>query len=162
MGNRPQISTTDVAPTLSADIDANSSIQSSDVEKPDIALAINTDINDPVTNKYIKDLGFMEEVVEFVVGKTRDKNDPDPIIAGVNGIMRVIKLGEPQKLPRKFLNVLINTVVDVTTHEYVDEDGLKQTRMQTQGMPSLQIQILNDPSGVKGMQWFAAAQHGRL
>jgi hypothetical protein len=158
--NRPKITTQDVAPTINHDIDLSSNIATDDIERPDLAIATETSMTDPVTRKYVRDLAFMEEIVEFVVAKTHDKNEPNPIIAGVNGIPKVIERGVRYKLPRKFLNALINTVTDTNTHEYLDQDGLKQTRIETITSPSLQIQLISDPSGQSGMQWFAQAQHG--
>lgn len=159
MSNRPKITTSDVAPQISHDIDLSSNIATEDIERPDLAIATDTSMDDPNTNKYVRDLAFMEDIVEFVVGKTKDKNEPDPIIAGVNGISRVIKRDAVQRLPRKFLNALISTTTDVDTVEFVDEKGLQQTRIQTVTTPALQIQLLSDPRGRDGIEWFRKAYY---
>lgn len=157
---RPQITTKDVAPTIKNDVDLASTIAFDDIERPDLAIATDTSMQDPVTLRYAKDLAFMEEEVTFMVAKTHDKSAADPLVVGVNGQNRVIKRGERYTMARKFLNAMISTFTDVDTHEYVDKNGLSQTRVETVTNPSLQIQVLNDPAGQIGMEWFARAQHG--
>lgn len=159
-GSRPQITTKDVAPTIAHDVDLASTILLEDIERPDLAIATNTSMNDPVTADYVKDLAFMEQEVEFILLPTHDKSAPNPIIAGVNGIDRTIYRNQRYKLARKFLNAMISTLTEVSTHEYVDSKGLSQTRVETVTTPALQIQMLNDPAGQAGMEWFAKAQHG--
>jgi len=160
-GNRPKITTADVAPTINNTVEtADARVRNEDLDRPDLAIATQTSMNDPVTRKYVDDLAFMEQEVEFVIAKTHDKNDPNPIIAGVNGVSKVIQRGLRYKLPRKFLNVLLNSFTDVSTHEYIDKDGLSQTRIETITNPSLQVQVLHDPAGAEGMAWFARTQHG--
>lgn len=158
--SRPKITTQDVAPTVKHSVDLSSSIAAEDIERPDLAIATDTSLNDPVTKQYVKDLAFMEDVVEFVVAKSHDKNEPDPLIAGVNGTNKIIQRGVKYRLPRKFLNAMINTFSDINTHEYIDSNGLSQTRVEMTTNPSLQIQLLVDPAGQEGMAWFARTQHG--
>lgn len=159
--NRPKITTSDVAPTFQATVDAHASIATEDIDRPEIAVVTGSSMNDPVTKDYLRDLAFMEDIIEFIVAKTKDKNDPNPIIAGNSGQMRVIELGKRHRMARKFLDSLINTVVDISTSEYTDDQGLRQTKITQIFTPSLQIQIINDPSPY-GMEWFARAQHGAL
>lgn len=159
---RPQITTEDVAPEIDADIDIASTIAKEDIERPDLAAVTDSSITDPVTLKYIQDLAFMEEEVTFVVAKTKDKNEPNPILAGNNGNTKPISLGVVVKMARKFLDSIINTVTETSTQEYMDDAGLKQTRILTHSTPSLSIQIIDDPSMLKGREWFAARQYGRL
>jgi len=158
--NRPQITTKDVAPTIVNDVDLSSKIAAEDIDRPDLAIATDTNMNDPVTAKYVADLAFMEQEVEFMVQKTPDKTAADPLVVGVNGVTRVVKRGDRYKMARKFLNAMISTHTEVGTHEYIDSNGLSQTRVETITTPSLQIQILNDPAGAEGFNWFARAQHG--
>lgn len=153
---RPKITTEDVAPSIQNTIDLSSEIAKEDIDRPDLYVMEDTDHND----KYFKDLAFMEEVVTFSVGKTKDKNEPNPIIAGCNGQSLVIERGKQIKAPRKFLNVLISQVFDIDTAEYIDQNGLKQTRLDTVHSPALPLQLYNDPSGQKGFDWFARAQQG--
>lgn len=159
MSRLPKIITNDVAGDIHHNIDASSTIATEDIERPDLAIATDTSMNDPTTVQYVRDLAFMEDIVEFVVGKTKDKNEPDPIICGVNGISRVIKRDVVQRLQRKFLNALISTTTDVDTVEFVDEKGLQQTRIQTVTTPALQIQLLSDPRGRDGIEWFRKAYY---
>lgn len=159
-GSRPQITTKDVAPTIVNDVDLASTIALGDIDRPDLAIATETSMDDPVTAKYAKDLAFMEQEVEFMLLPTQDKTAPNPIVVGVNGINRAVYRNQRYKLARKFLNAMISTLTDVNTHEYKDEKGLSQTRVETITTPSLQIQVLNDPAGQVGMEWFARAQHG--
>lgn len=159
-GSRPQITTKDVAPTIVKNVDLASNIALEDIDRPDLAIATETSMDDPVTAKYAKDLAFMEQEVEFILHPTQDKTAPNPIVVGVNGINRVIYRNQRYKLARKFINAMISTVTDVNTHEYKDGQGLSQTRVETITTPSLQIQVLNDPAGAVGMEWFARAQHG--
>lgn len=158
--NRPQITTKDVAPAIVSDIDIASTISLEDIERPDLIIATDTSMKDPVTAKYLHDLAFMEQEVDFTVLKTADKTAADPLVVGVNGVNKVLRRGERYKLARKFLNAMISTFTDVNTHEYIDSKGLSQTRVETVTTPALQIQILNDPAGAEGMEWFARAQHG--
>lgn len=158
--NRPQITTKDVAPTITNQVDLASTIALEDIDRPDLIIATQTSMNDPVTAKYAHDLAFMEQEVTFTVMKTPDKSAPNPIIVGVNGPTKTIWRGEHYTMARKFLNAMISTFTDVDTHEYIDHQGLSQTRVETVTTPSLQIQILNDPAGAEGMAWFAKAQHG--
>lgn len=152
---RPKITTEDVAPTINQSIDMSSSIATEDIDHPNVDIVTDIDPN----GQYIRDLDFMEEVVTFIVGKG-GKFDPNPIIAGCNGQNLVIERGKPVKAKRKFLNTLINTVFSLDTQEYLDDNGLKQTKVETTHTPSLSIQLLVDPSGQKGMEWFANVQHG--
>ena len=158
--NRPQITTKDVAPTITNQVDLASTIALEDIDRPDLIIATQTSMNDPVTAKYAHDLAFMEQEVTFTVMKTADKSAPNPIIVGVNGPTKTVWRGERYTMARKFLNAMISTFTDVDTHEYIDHQGLSQTRVETVTTPSLQIQVLNDPAGAEGMAWFAKAQHG--
>ncbi len=159
-GSRPQITTKDVAPTITNEVDLASTIAFDDIERPDLAIVTEDSMDSPAIKKYAQDLAFMEQEVQFTVMKTADKTAADPLVVGVNGVNRVVKRGEIYKMPRKFLNAMISTFTDVNTHEYVDDNGLSQTRVETITTPALQIQILNDPAGQLGMEWFARAQHG--
>lgn len=156
MKQRSMIDTSDVAPTLQRSMDMPSTTATEDLDRDQIHVATDMDPND----KYIRDLAFMEEKVTFIVAKTRDKNEPNPIIAGCNGQSVVVERGKPIKEARKFLNSLINTTMDIDTYEYTDNDGLKQTRIETLHSPALQIQLIADPSGERGMSWFTRSQHG--
>lgn len=159
-GSRPQITTKDVAPTIVNKVDLASDIALGDIDRPDLAIATDTSMDDPVTKKYAQDLAFMEQEVEFMILPTTDKSAPNPLILGVNGVNRVAYRGQIYKMARKFLNTAINTFTDVNTEEYTDGKGLSQTRVGTITTPALQIQVLNDPAGQVGMEWFAKAQHG--
>ena len=159
-GARPQITTKDVAPTIINDVDLASTIAKDDIDRPDLSIATETSMQDPVTLKYIKDLMFMEDEVEFMLLETDNSSAADPIVAGVNGVNKIVKRGVQYKMARKFLNSMISTLTSVDTHEYKDEKGLSQTRVQTRTTPALQIQLLNDPAGADGFAWFARAQHG--
>jgi hypothetical protein len=141
-------------------VDLASDIKLAEIDRPDLIIATDTNMNDPVTAKYAHDLAFMEQEVEFMVLKTADKTAPNPLVVGVNGPFMTIWRGKRYTAARKFLNAMISTFTDVDTHEYIDEKGLSQTRVETVTSPSLQIQVLNDPAGVEGMEWFARAQHG--
>lgn len=159
-GSRPQITTKDVAPTITNQVDLASTIALEDIDRPDLAIATDTSMNDPVTAKYAHDLAFMEQEIEFLVSETQDKTAPNPIVVGVNGINKVIYRKQRYKMARKFLNAMISTFTDVDTKEYVDANGLSQTRVETVTTPALNIQLLNDPAGALGFEWFAKAQHG--
>lgn len=159
-GSRPQITTKDVAPTIVNHVDLASTIALEDIERPDLAIATDTSMDDPVTAKYAKDLAFMEQEVDFILHPTQDKTAPNPIVVGVNGVNRVVYRNQRYKMARKFLNAMIATLTDVNTHEYIDANGLSQTRVETVTTPALQIQVLNDPAGPVGFEWFARAQHG--
>ena len=92
-GARPQITTKDVAPTIVNDVDLASTIAKEDIDRPDLAIATETSMQDPVTLKYINDLKFMEEEVEFMLLETENNAAADPIVVGVNGVNKVVKRG---------------------------------------------------------------------
>jgi|JI10StandDraft_1071094.scaffolds.fasta_scaffold99871_4 hypothetical protein len=155
---KPKITTADVADVKESIIDPSNPIIEQ-IERPDLLVS-----SENTSDKYFEDLAFMEQKVSFTVSASHDKNEPNPILAGVNGETHCIYRGVKHVLPRKFLNALINTVTDVETFETLDSSGLRQTQFKTTSKPSLSIQYLpdgmQDPAGDKGYKWFAKLYHG--
>ena len=155
---KPKITTEDVNFSTEHIIDV-SAPTIAEIDRPDLTVA-----SENTSSNYYEDLDFMEQVVSFAVARTSDKNEPNPIQSGVNGEHKLIYRGVTYKLPRKFLNALINSTSSIDTEEFLDHNGLRQTRVITTTTPSLTIQYLPDgmpdPAGAKGVKWFANAYHG--
>lgn len=151
---RPMINTSDVRGTESHFIDAHSSIPTDEIE---IAVVTNEDINSDSIAKYARDLRFMEEPVTFILANTNNKNDPNPILVGVNGEERVIWRSQVYTLARKFLNTLFETVHEMSTQQYQDQNGVTQTRFVRTVSPAYSVSVMQDTPD--GRKWFERIQN---
>lgn len=151
---RPMINTSDVRGTESHIIDAHSSIPTDEIE---IAVVTNEDINSDSIAKYARDLHFMEQEVTFILANTNNKNDPNPIMVGVNGEERVIWRSQSYTLARKFLNTLFETVHEMGTQQYQDNNGVTQTRFVRTVSPAYSVTVMQDTP--EGRKWFERIQN---
>lgn len=154
MKQRPMINTSDVIGTETSIIDAHSSIPTDEIE---LAVVTNADINSEPIAKYARDLAFMEQKVTFILANTNNKNDPNPILLGVNGEQKVVWRGKPYTMARKFLNTMFETISDYTTQQYRDEKGMDQTRFVRTVSPAFSISLMNDSP--EGRLWFEKIQN---
>ena len=146
--SRPKISTNDLAPAQEQTIDLASTI-----EKPEMAVVTDESLDSPYLKEYLKELEFMKQEVEFVVAPSEDKYAPNPVNCGVNGDIRFLQRGQRYRLPRMFLNALINTVFRVETRVYKDANGLDQTEIKKIPTSALTISVFDDPAGETGRRW---------
>ena len=153
MGNetlhkRPKINTNELELSPEQTIDLASSI-----EKPEMAIVTDESVNSPQMQEYLKELEFMRQEVEFLVTPSDDPNAPNPVPCGVNGVIHFLKRGQTYKLPRMFLNALINPSFTVHTRTYKDAEGLDQTEIKKIPVNTVNVSIVNDPAGMLGHNW---------
>lgn len=125
----------------------------STIEKPEMAIVTDESLDSPHLKEYLNELNFMKQEVEFMVSPSEDPNAPNPVTCGVNGVIHYLKRGETYKLPRMFVNALINTVFRVETRTYKDENGLDQTEIKKIPTNAFNISITYDPAGETGRRW---------
>jgi len=158
-GKRPMITTNDVAEPVNTDIDLHSSIPEQKVYDTlaDINFAMVTDesMKDANIKKYAADLKFMEEMVSFVV-QPGSKDEAPVLTLGVNGQNVHVTRGQPIRAARKFLNTLFTFTHEMSTEQYVDANGLTQTRVKRMQQPAYPVSLLEDTQ--EGRNWFAANQ----
>ena len=142
----PQHNSTDFKGPDNYEIDLSSTLD--EIERPDLAVVTNADLNSPHVTEYNRDLAFMEDILEILVHKSEDKHAPDPVTCGVNGVIKVIKRGERFKMARKFVDALIKTSFRTETVQYKDENGIDQTKIEHIPVQNCAVQIVNDPAPV--------------
>lgn len=108
-----------------------------------------------ITKEKAEMLRFMEEPIEIMVHDTNDPNaDPLPHVT-VNGVNQYFFRGERQTVKRKYVQLLVRPkTTSFGNEEYTDARGNKAYRWPAHTAPELQITILHDPSGAKGLAWF--------
>jgi len=151
---RADIQTGDVEPPKETTIDLASTIRDEDIERPDLVMVSDQDMNDPVVKEYARDLAFNEDILTIEVADTDDPNADNPVSAGCNGEAKHFYRGVQYKVPRKFVDSLIKTVNGVKTKQYQDEDNVYQTKIDKTPKPRYPIAILHDPAGETGRRWF--------
>lgn len=159
MSRRPMINTNDVAEPKNTNIDLHSSIPEQQVYDTlqDLNFATVTDesMKDDNIKKYARDLAFMEEKVVFVV-QPGSKDEAPVLTLGVNGQNVHVTRGQPVRAARKFLNTLFTFTHEMSTEQYVDANGLTQTRVKRMQQPAYPVSLLEDTQ--EGRNWFAANQ----
>lgn len=153
---RSRIETNDAGlpPTQTVDL-------ASTIDKPELAVVADEDMNSPGVAEYTRYIAFFEEPVTFVVAESEDPNAPKTVTTGNNGVVHFLERGKQYTLARKFVDSLINVVYRITTQTYKDENNLDQTRLIKTPTTAYNISILNDPSGEQGRRWFLhKIQHG--
>jgi len=157
--NRPMINTNDVAEPVNTNIDLASTKSTDQVYKTleDINLAIVTDesLASPTVSKHAKDLAFMEEQVTFIVNGG-SKEDAPVLTLGVNGQNVNVVRGQPIRCARKFLNTLFTFTHEMSTEQYVDHNGLTQTRVGKRQQPAYPVSLMDDT--IEGRNWFQQQQ----
>lgn len=104
---------------------------------------------------YAEELGFLEEKVTIIVLPSDKDDDPRLIPIGVNGKTQHIIVGRPQKVRRKYVNVLAQAKRR-RYKQQVGRDastGLEYNRMQPRTVPRYNFSVIHDPSGEKGALW---------
>ena len=97
----------------------------------------------------------MEEMVTFVVQPGNEQDAP-VLTLGVNGENVYVTRGQPIRAARKFLNTLFTFTHDMATEQYVDANGLIQTRVKRFQKPAYPVSVIEDTQ--EGRNWFAANQ----
>jgi hypothetical protein len=153
------INTNDVAEPKNTNIDLHSSIPEQQVYATlqDLNFATVTDesLKDANIKKYARDLAFMEQKVTFVV-QPGSKDESPVLTLGVNGQNVHVTRGQPVRAARKFLNTLFTFTHEMSTEQYVDENGLTQTKVKRKQQPAYPVSLLEDTQ--EGRNWFAANQ----
>lgn len=153
MPPRPKVETKDVKLPDEQTIDLSKG--ANDV---DLAVVTDDDVDKPWMKEYLSDLAFNEQIVEFSIGLDSNPNAENPVPCGCNGKIHHLERGKRYKLPRKFLDSIIRTTFRVKTKEYIDDEGLKQTRIKRIPTAAYPIAIHHDPAndGGKdlGTRWF--------
>lgn len=159
MRHRTQIQSSDADLPESREIDLSSNKPLDDDE---LHLVTGESMGDERIKNLLKEehdmRTFMEEKVTFMIAETSDKNAPNPVSAGVNGIQRHFWRGKQYTEARKFIDSLIKVTFGVKTINFTDEKGLHQTKIETVPSMVYPIQILSDPSGRIGHNWFLHQQ----
>ena len=158
-GKRPMITTNDVAEPVNTNIDLHSSIPETKVydtlAESNFAMVTDESLKDANIKKYAQDLKFMEEMVTFVVQPGNEQDAP-VLTLGVNGQNVHVTRGQPIRAARKFLNTLFTFTHDMATEQYVDANGLIQTRVKRFQKPAYPVSVIEDTQ--EGRNWFAANQ----
>jgi len=146
--NRPIITTNDGKIPESQEIDL-----SMNAEQPDLAIVTDESMNSPVVKQYARELAFMEDVLQVIVGETEDPNAENPVMAGCNGETVKLYRGQQYSIKRKFVDSLIRTTFRVSTKHFKDSEGCDQTKMVKTPTRAYNISILEDPAGELGRRW---------
>lgn len=96
---------------------------------------------------------FMEDVLTIRIERGREKNAPAWVDVYVNGVCQWIKVGEVQKVKRKFIEVLARSqpFSVTTTHGSTNEER-PQNRIERSQFAQYPFSVLNDPSPM-GHEW---------
>jgi len=151
---RAAIETKDVEPPKASTVMMESDVATEDIDRPDLVVITDESVNSPVVKEYMADLKFMEDIIEFSISPTTDKNAENPVPCGVNGVVHHIPRGKRVKLARKFVDSLIKREDAVQTVNYKDKDGVDQTKIEKTPAMKYPLSIHNDPAGEVGTRWF--------
>ena len=159
MTKRSQIQSTDLELPETQEIDL---ALSKPVDHDQIYAVTNESMHDERLQALLKEekemRDFMEEKVTFMIAQSDDEHAIDPVPCGVNGVHKYFKRGVEYREPRKFIDSLIKVAFRVKTINYEDKNGVYQTKLEKAPVLAYPIQILNDPSGIKGQRWFQHQQ----
>lgn len=135
------------------DIDLSSTLAADEIERPDLVVVTDTNLNTPHVAEYIRITAFMEDILTVRVAESEDPYAPDPVTAGNNGVIKIFKRGETYKVARKFIDSLIKTSFRTKTVQYKDANGLDQTRIVQIPVHNVIVDVIEDPAGAYGRQW---------
>jgi len=160
---KPQITSADAELPENQDVDISSYMDDDDIE---VQIAGANTLQDDRMKAFLVEekamRAFMEEPITFTIAESDDPNAPNPVAAGVNGVIKHFTRGEVYTVPRKFIDSLIKVTWRVKTVNYEDKDKLMQTRIERVPHLAYPLQILNDPSGMgssdRGRRWFLHQQ----
>lgn len=152
---RPRIQTNDVdTGTIQSTIDLSSDINADDIDRDsEISVVSGMGLDSPAMKEQMKELAFMEDIVEFTVGSDTNPFAIDPIPVGVNGVQKAFKRGQVYREARKFLNNLIIKQDNIKTVNYKDDNNVDQTKIDKTSSLVYPVSIINDPSP-NGRRWF--------
>lgn len=153
MKQRSQIETRDARLPDKQTIDLSGGVD--DVE---LAVVTDADVDKPWLAEYNKDLAFNEQILEFSIGRDSNPYAENPVPCGCNGVIHQLQRGKRYRLARKFVDSLIKTTFRVETEEFIDEKGLKQTRVHRIPAEAYPLSIHHDPANEDGKdvgkRWF--------
>jgi len=147
----PSHSSSDFEGPGNFEIDLSSTLD--EIERPDMAVVTDADLNSPHVLEYAKDLAFMEDMLTIQVAKSEDRNAPDPVSCGVNGVPKLFKRGEVYKVAHKFVDALIKTSFRTETIQFKDANGIDQTKIEQIPVHNVTVQVFEDPAGDVGRRW---------
>jgi len=104
----------------------------------------------PSTEK-ADEIKFNEEVLTVIVHESTDPNDDPMPAVWVNGVSQYFPRGVEIDVKRKFVGVLARTKKTTYTQERLpDNAGYRNIPHTRLANP---FQVINDPSGAKGVAW---------
>jgi hypothetical protein len=105
---------------------------------------------------YLDELAFMNEEIEIILNRGREKHAPEFEQFGVNGRIIWIKAGVPTRIKRCYLEVMARSQpVDIRTHSGEDQsDALTFNRVERTQSAGFSFSVLKDPNP-KGAAWLA-------
>lgn len=111
---------------------------------------------DMIAKDYADELAFMEEEVVIILNRGREKHAPLFEQVGVNGKIIWIKVDEPTRVRRKYLEVLARSMpMDITTVSGESAgDELTFNRVERHLSANFSFSVLRDPNP-KGADWLA-------
>lgn len=151
MTKRAKIETQDVAGPDEQVVDLASTI-----ERPETAILVaGADMQNPATQEYMRWIAFMEEEVTISIALSDNPHAENPVTCGNNGETKKLERGRPHRIKRKFLDSLIKTTFKVVTEQYIDDNGLQQTRIRRKPASAYPISILDHgPNPQLSQRWF--------
>ena len=149
----PSHSTSDFEGPEQFDIDLSSTLKADEIERPDLAVVTDANLETPHVKEYNFITAFMEDILTVRVAESEDPYAPDPVSSGNNGVIKLFKRGETYKVARKFIDSLIKTSFRTRTVQYKDANGLDQTRIEQIPVHNVIVDIIEDPAGSYGRQW---------
>lgn len=98
-------------------------------------------------------IAFMEEDLVILLSKPSEKNSAALIDLRVNGIVKWVRVGVPQVLKRKYVEVLARSQpwdvqTDVKQHAKHETNDVIRTPIN-----KYPFSVMEDPSGARGMAW---------
>lgn len=135
------------------DIDLSSTLKADEIERPDLAVVTDANLETPHVKEYNFITAFMEDILTVRVAESEDAYAPDPVSAGNNGVIKLFKRGEVYRVARKFIDSLIKTSFRTRTVQYKDKDGLDQTRIVQIPVHNVIVDVIEDPAGEYGRKW---------
>lgn len=110
-----------------------------------------------VTQKYLDELKFNEDMLTIVIHETEDENAEFLIPVGNNGVPQSILRGQEIQVKRKFVEVLAHAkAVKIKTPEFVDNTGGRSIRIDKTSAHRYPFSVIFDPAGAKGQAWLKA------
>jgi hypothetical protein len=96
---------------------------------------------------------FMNDVLTIRIERGREKHAPQWVDVYVNGVLQWVKIGEPQKIKRKFVEVLARSQpFSVQTDHGTTNEERPQNRLHRSQFAQYPFSVLHDPSPM-GNEW---------